>query len=193
MSQSWWASAVQWTIWGIVMAVVMGWVARSRLKARPRSDSRRLAHPPSTLIIGLAGFIFFAGIAIVSNVYANRTTTWWTTTLFVGFALLSVPMILDYFLARHQVSEDGLSYGRLSGARGYLRWSDLRRIRYAPVMKWFRLETRSGEVARVSVMLIGLPELARVVLAHAPPDAVDAETRRVLEATAAGNPPAIWV
>ncbi len=192
MSQPWWAAAVQWAIWGVLMAVVMGWVARSRLKTRPRSDARRLAHPPSTLVIGLVTFVFFAGIAIISNVYANRTTTWWTTAIFVGFALLAVPMILDYFLARHEVSEDGLSYGRLSGPRGYLGWSELRRVRYAPVMKWFRLETRSGHVARISAMLIGLPEFARLVLAHAPPDAVDPETFEILEATASGNPPPVW-
>lgn len=192
MDQSWWVPLVQWALWGVLMALVMGWVAKSRFKRRPPTGSRRLAHPPSTLVIGVVCFLFFAGIAVISNVFPNKTVTWWTTTIFVGFALLSVPLIADYFAARHELSEDGLSYGRLSGPRGYLKWSDLRMVKYAPVMKWFRLETRSGEVARISVMLSGLPEFARLVLAHTSPHAIDAGTLPILQATARGNPPSVW-
>ncbi len=76
MDQPWWGTVVQWTVWGIVMTLVMGWVARSRLKTRPHPDSRRLVHPPSTLIIGVVVFLFFAGIAIISNVFPNKTVTW---------------------------------------------------------------------------------------------------------------------
>ena len=176
MSGQAWIHIVQWTIWGILMTIVMGWVARSRLKTRPPSDLQRLVHPPSTLIIGLGGFLFFATIAVISNVFANKTTTWWTTAIFVGFALLSVPMIADYFRASHIVSEEGLNYGRLNGARGNLKWSELRRVTYASTMKWFRLEGQSGNVARISAMLIGLPEFARLLLAHTPPGAIDADT-----------------
>lgn len=35
----------------------------------------------------------------------------------VGFALMSVPMMLDYVLGRHNVSDEGLSYGRMLGGR----------------------------------------------------------------------------
>ena len=174
------------------MAVVMAWVARSRLKTRPYSDSQRLVHPASTLIIGGVVFLVFAGIAIISNVFPNKTVTWWTTAVFVGFALLSLAMVAAYFLGHHQVSEEGLSYGRLAGRRGYLKWADLRRVRYEPAKKWFRLETQSSDVARISAMLIGLPEFARLLLSHAPPHAIDAETLPILQATADGNPPSVW-
>lgn len=187
----WWAGAIKWTIWAIVMTAVMAWLARSRLKPRPPGDSGRLYHPPSTLIVGLASFVFFAGIAVISNVYANRTTTWWTTAIFVGFAVMSVPIMLDYFLARHAVTDEGLSYASMLRGRGYLRWSELHRVRYAPVMKWFRLETREGKVARISAMLVGLPEFAQVLLRRAPPGVIDDETAQVLRATAAGKPPAL--
>lgn len=185
----WWAGAIKWTIWAIVMTAVMAWLARSRLKPRPPAESGRLYHPASTLITGFAGFAFFAGVAVISNVYANRTTTGWTTALFVGFAVMSVPIMLDYFLARHAVSDEGLSYGRLLGRRGYLRWSELYRVRYAPVMKWFRLETREGKVARISAMLVGLPEFARVLLRRAPPGTIDEPTLQILRSTAAGHLP----
>ena len=101
-------------------------------------------------------------------------------------------MILDYFMAKHQVAEDGLTYRKLVGTRKYLRWSDLRDVRYAPVLKWFRLETRSGDVARISVMLMGLPEFARLLLEEAPEDAIDSGTLRILQATAEGKPPSVW-
>jgi hypothetical protein len=59
-------------------------------------------------------------------------------------------------------------------------------------MKWFRLERQTGKVARISAMLIGLPEFARVLLAHTPPGVIDAETLPILEATAALSPPSVW-
>jgi hypothetical protein len=192
MDKSWWASAVQWAIWGVLMALVMGWLARSRLKKRPAVEARRLEHPKSTLIVGLVTFLFFAAIAVISNVWANKTTTWWTTAVFVGFALLGLYVVAEYLRARHEVAGEGMAYSRLFGPRGHLRWSDLRRVAYAPTMKWFRLETRSGDVARISAMLIGLPEFARLLLAHAPAGVIDPDALQILQATAAGNPPSVW-
>jgi hypothetical protein len=90
------------------------------------------------------------------------------------------------------VSEDALSGRNFAGVRKYIRWSELRAVRYAPLMKWFRLETQSGNVARVSVMLMGLPEFAGLLLQNAPQGAIDAGTLDVLRATASGNPPSIW-
>jgi hypothetical protein len=116
----------------------------------------------------------------------------WTTAIFTGFALLSLPLIADDFLARHEVCEEGLSYSRLTGRRGYLKWSEPRRVRYAPAMKWFGLETASGDVARISAMLVGLPEFASLLLAHAPSQAIEADTSPILRATAAGQPPPVW-
>lgn len=186
------ASLIQWTIWGIAMSLVMGWLGKSRLKKRHPDMRRHLHAPLGILIVGLVCFLFFATIAVVSNVFPNKTTTWWTTTLFVGFALLSVPMIADYFRARHYVSEEGMSYGRLLGSRRHLQWAELRSVKFAPAMKWFRLETQSGDVARISAKLLGLPEFAQLLLAHAPPQAIDPATLTVLQATAAGRPPPVW-
>ena len=97
------ARAIQWLVWAILMVVVMRWMARSRNHPRPPAEERVLSHPRSTLIMGLVCFIFFAAAAILSNVFRNHTTTWWTTSIFVGFALVSLPMITDYFIARHKV------------------------------------------------------------------------------------------
>ena len=54
------------------------------------------------------------------------------------------------------------------------------------------LESQSGVVVRLSVMLMGLPVFATLLLARAPSDAIDPETRLILQATAEGNPPSVW-
>jgi len=103
-------------------------------------------------------------------------------------------MVVDYFIAKHEVSAEGRFYRKLVvGTTKHLRWSDVRAVRYSPLVKWFRLETRSGDVAGISVMLTGLPDFARLLLAHAPRGAVDADTLHVLHATAEGNPPSVWI
>jgi hypothetical protein len=191
MDRPWWALVIKWTVSGLFTALIMRWLAKSRLQPRPLANLRQLAQPRSSLILGGAVFLFSAGLAVVSNVYSNKTTTWWTTSIFVGFALLCAPMIAGYFLARHDMSEDGLSYCPLMGPRRFLRWSHLRLVKYAPVMKHFRLETHTGEVARISAVLIGLPEFARLLLAHTPTHVIEADTALILNETANGNPPAL--
>src|SRR5438046_4320575 len=52
-SNSW----LQWTLWAVIMSLVMGCVARSRMRPRPACCDQQLRHPVSTLIIGLAGFL----------------------------------------------------------------------------------------------------------------------------------------
>jgi len=81
--------------------------------------------------------------------------------------------------------------GALRAPESMLDGPTLRTVRYTPLMKWFRLETQSGKAARVSVMLMGLPEFAGLLLQNAPQGAIAAGTLDVLRATAAGNPPSI--
>lgn len=192
MSQPLWASIVQWSLWTLIMALVMGWLARSRHRARTASESNLLRHPRSILIVGIVGFAFFFGIAVISNVFPNATTTIVTTSVFLGFALLFVAMIAEYFLARHELVDGGMNYGRLLGPRRSLKWSEVSRIHYAPTMKWFRVQTHSGDVARISAMLIGLPEFGRAVLLHARSSDIDSETLAILRATADAEPPSVW-
>ena len=193
MHHEWWIPIVQWSVWGVIMAVVMGWVARSRFAKRPDSDVQSLRHPRSTLAIGVVGALFFFGIAVVSNtVGKNDTATIWTTLGFIFFGSASLPMIADYFFARHKVSDAGIEYGRMFGQRGTLLWSDVQRVRFASVMKWFVLEPRAGAPVRISAMLMGLPEFARLLLLHVPAQLIDDEARALLEATREGRPPSVW-
>ena len=183
---------LQWMLWGLLMSLVMGWVARSRKRTRPAGSAQRLQHPTSTLVIGLACFLLFAALAVISNVFANATTSWKTTTVFVGFALLALPVLGDYLAARHEVSEEGLRYGRLIGSGGYMPWTELKSVRFSEAMKWFRLESQSGKVVRLSVMLMGLPRFAQLLLVHAPRQSIEKNTLPLLQTTAEGNPPSVW-
>jgi hypothetical protein len=48
----WWAVLLQWTVWGVVMALVMGWLGRSRLRRLEHTEAGVLRHPRSTLVMG---------------------------------------------------------------------------------------------------------------------------------------------
>src|SRR5262245_58815713 len=68
-SRPWWAPALQWGIWAAVMTVVMGWLARTRTDAPAPHEARSLAHPRSTLIVGLVCGGFFLALAVVSAMF----------------------------------------------------------------------------------------------------------------------------
>jgi hypothetical protein len=191
--QTWWGTVLQWTLWALVMSAVMGWLGRTRMKARPAAEAPHLRHPTSTLITGVVGVGFFTALAVVSVVTIEEDDAGWIALAFMGFALLAAPMLLDYYIARHEVSEEGLAYRKLNGMRKFMRWSEVRSVRVATTMKWFRLEDSHGNVARLSFMLMGLPEFARLLLRHAPDDLLEPELKKVLRSTAEGNPPSVWV
>jgi hypothetical protein len=193
MNTDWLGSIVQWAVWGATMTLVMGWLARSRLKQRPPSAQGSLVQPVGMLVIGVVCFAFFAGIAIISNTIGKNSSTSMSTTLvFVGFALLGVPMIADYFFARHYVSDSGMNYGRTFGQRGFFHWSDVTRLQFSQSMKWFKIRLNSGVVVRVSAMLVGLPDFAGYVLRHVPREAVDDDAHLLLEEMRRGKLPTIW-
>jgi hypothetical protein len=143
-------------------------------------------------VIGIVCGGFFAALAVLSSLFPGRTGTPLISLVFAGFAALGVPLIAEYVFARHTLTAGGLHYGRMFGGRGSLRWADVTRVRYSESMKWFRLDTAGGGVVRISALLIGLPDLARDLLAQVPAAALDAEARAILEAAAAGKLPSLW-
>jgi hypothetical protein len=170
----------------------MGWLARARSHPRASQVAHTLAHPRSTLVIGLACTGFFLLLAVWSTLFPGKTGSPLISLFFLGFAALGAPLILDYRNARHALTPDGLRYGRLLGGGGQARWIDVRELRYSQSAKWFRLDLADGRVVRISAMLQGLPEFAAAVLTHVPPPAIDGDTRTVLEATARGELPRVW-
>jgi Bacterial PH domain len=185
-------TTLQWGVWALVMGAVMGWLARARSRPRAAQETHTLAHPRSTLIIGLVCAGFFAVLAVWSAILPGRTGSPLISLFFLAFAALGIPLILDYRNARHRLTPDGLRFGRLFGGGGQARWEDVRQIRFSQSAKWFRMDLADGRVIRISAMLQGLPEFAAAALAQVSPAAVDADTRALLEATARGDLPRVW-
>lgn len=193
MARPAWVPLLQSALWVVVMTAVMAWVGRSRTRPGPATDTRKLEQPTSTLILGLIGVVFFGGITLISNTFGrNRTTTIWTTLTFVFFAVASSTMILEYVFGRHWLSERGMAHQGMFGRRREFSWSDVRSVRYSSVMKWFVIRLHSGDAVRVSAMVMGLPELARLLLEQVPRSAIEDETFEILRQTEHGQLPKVW-
>ncbi|WP_431102536.1 hypothetical protein [Roseateles noduli] len=148
----------------------------------------------SSLVIGTISAAFFFWLAAVSFMTGTHPAATLGTALCFGvLGLMALPMVADYFFARHRLSDEAIDYGRRFGGRGTMRWADVRLVRFSPTMKWFVLEDPSGHKARVSASLAGLPEFARLVLAHVPPEAVDKKTHKLLVDAGLGRRPRVWL
>jgi hypothetical protein len=55
-------------------------------------------------------------------------------------------------------------------------------------MNYLRLETHMGSVARISILFMGLPEFAKLVLVNVPLEMIEPGTLPVLEAIANRSP-----
>src|SRR5216117_1480954 len=151
------------------MALVMGWLARSRLRSHTASDRNLLYHPNSTLVVGIVIGGLFLALAVLSYEFPNTTGSLGISLFFAGFALLGAVLVLEYFRVRHRLEPGGLTYQKLLGKGGRLRWNEVASLHYSPSAKWFRIVTIEGQIVRVSAMLVGLPEFARAVLDEVPP------------------------
>ncbi len=188
-----WSHALQWTVWGIVMSLVMGWLGKTRLREPERTaDGVVLRNPASMLVIGLLCVIFFFGAAVASLLAIKHGEGLKIFFAFSAFALLGLPLVADYYRDHHEVGARGLHYQTTFGGAGSASWNDLVKVRYSQGMKWFRLELRNSKVVRISAMMIGLADFAKLLLEHAPAADIDPATRQILEQTAAGNPPRVW-
>ena len=181
-------SVIKWAVWVVGLALVMGWVSRSR--SRAPSQAGALVLPTSIPIIGIVSAVFWFALAVFSiTVGKNSTSTLGTTLMFCAFIIASAPFILCFYLCRHRVSRSGMDYGEMFGARRTFAWSEVRTVRYSRDMGWFKLELDSGYVARISTMSRGLPEFARLVLIHVPHDKCSDDAYRLLKGAREGKLP----
>lgn len=102
---------------------------------------------------------------------------------------MTLYIFVEYFRGRHRMTSRGLEYGRVFGTGGHMNWVSIRSVRYVQWPKWFRLESSTGEVARVSSYVRDISEFARVVLKNVPASSMDEQTTQILKETAVGSPP----
>src|SRR5207249_2022089 len=180
-NQPWWQPIPQHVVWLIMMSLVMGWVAKSRLKPRAAAGAGMMVYPVSMLIIGLVCVVVFLTMAVLCWLFPGKTGSPIISLFFAGFAMLGVPLVLEYVQVQFRLEPKGLRYQSLLGRRGVLPWSEITAVGYSRGAKWFRLDGQNGQVIRVSAMLTSLPQLAEVVLQMAPQAQMDSDTRGLLE------------
>jgi hypothetical protein len=190
MGEHTWTFLLQHSFEAVLVALVLGWLARSRLSSS-RNRPGVMGYPIGVLLIGVVCFALFSAGVGAQLLMPNNTVTWWTIGAVAALALGSLVLIAAYFVEHHELSPDGVSLSMLFSGRKHLRWAELRSVRYSSRMSWFRLETQSGAVGRVSTMMARLPEFAQLLLAKAPREAIDGRSLALLEASAAGRPPPI--
>jgi hypothetical protein len=111
----------------------------------------------------------------------------WRSDGFVApalFTILALFLFIQCLTVRHELLADGAVFRRFGGRKVSMKWTELRSIRYGAFMKWFRLESSSGLVVRVSTSMMGLEPFARALLVHAEHAIADEHTRGVLEGMA---------
>lgn len=188
--EDWWQFALQGAAGSVAMVLIMGWLARSRLRAsKPARRRSTLTYPNALYVVGLIGLVFFGA----AGYFAWRSGEGAVVlAIFASFVALNLYLLAECVTVRHELLAEGLRYRTFLGRRGILKWQDLVLVRFAPTMRWFRLVSRDGRVVRVSAMLQGLPDFAAALLANVDHSRIDQDTLGVLQATAGGSPPSIW-
>jgi len=190
--REWWEALIPAA--GVLLtSLVTALAAALRKRAQPAASPARMQYPPSVRAIG--AFIL-AVLIMVAAAFAVTAENGPGGPVVVGvlaaFGALGLLLIVGSVRLWHVLTADGLEFGRFLGPRGSLQWRDVTRLTYSKVMRWFRIETASGEVARISAMLTGLPEFACAVLEQVPSYAIDDGAREALQAYAikGGSPAA---
>ncbi len=193
MDSSLWRPIIQWTVWAIVMALVLGWVRRSRAAANKLGDSRapgRMVLPNTMLILGIVGVVLFTGCIVGASVSARRDDAATAALpIFLALAMLSLWVLLECLMDRHDVSDRGLTYRRTVRSNGHAAWSEVQRVEYSDFMKWWVVRLRDGETIRISALHTGQAEFARQVLQHADEAVTDPHTAELLADACDGRLP----
>jgi len=178
-------------IWIILMGLVMGWLARSRLRPPPQTESGTvLKLPVGLLVVGLVCAGMFGAFAYFS--FSAPTGGPVVASVFSAFALLGCYLIYLFATEWYEVRPDGIAYRTMLGRTRVASWEDVRHVRYASALQWFVIRMQDGRVLRLSAMLIGLPALAHMLLSKVGGERLDPDSAEVVRQTASGNLPKVW-
>lgn len=131
MTEAWLRPLAQGIFWIVAMTLVMRWLAHGRRRPRPAADAKRMAHPLGILITGIVGTVFFIAVAIAATIWPDDDMTVLPVLLFASLVVLSASLIADYYFARHEVTDEGMDFGHMSGKRVSFRWTEVKYIPFA--------------------------------------------------------------
>jgi hypothetical protein len=191
---AWWTRLLPALLSFFLITLTVAWLARSRSRSRPDEGPTLMRLPPYLLVIGIAGTLFNWAIGCFSMVYLDALGwLFFNGLIFFGGSLIFVWIVAEYFLAWNHIEADGLRYRPLFGRPGFLLWRDVTRLSYSETSGAFRLERAGGAVVGVSVLQTALTEFAKAAVANIPAARIDSEARPIVERTAAGGSPPVWV
>jgi hypothetical protein len=136
------------------------------------------------------GGLFFLTIAIFSQILpgidshgrpAERSLL--ILLGFLGFAMLGVFLYVVWAFDRVTIAPDRLVYRTVLG-RGQVPWGDIAHVGYSRPNAWFLVRTMGGRTARISDMMTGVPEFARMMIRQVPVERVDPDAYAILELAA---------
>ncbi|MGP1458644.1 MAG: hypothetical protein ACTTKL_04975 [Treponema sp.] len=148
--------------------------------------SNRLALPLYVFIVGIADFLLFAAIALVSNLFPNGTESLGTTIIFVSFALLGLLLVYAYFIEQYSYDAYEIQYRSFTGKKITIKWNEIESVTYNAGMQWFVIEF-GGKKSRFALMLKGMRGFAQMILNNSGKYQIDPKTFSILERVVTGE------
>lgn len=176
-----------------VVAFVFAFVAvRSPIKQLPAQPSYRMHEERSNLVIIAVCLVFFAGLLVLSNVFASDTVSLLTKASAAWMLLASTYALINGFLAHHELSLAGLIHTDLLGKTSEMKWNEVSKVSYSSTRKRFQIETYTGKTVKVTASLTAIPEFATILLAKVSPHRIEPNALKALEAASIGTNPILW-
>ena len=177
----------------LALALASWWFARSRSAPSALDAPGLMVYPTSVFVLSVVCLVLCGGLFAGSLIWPDPELehAWIIPALFSGFVAMSVWAVATCRNGRYVASPEGLRYVTWRGEEQLFRWGDLHRASYNRSMRWFVLEDVSGEKARVSAYMRGLPTFARYLLAHTPERVIAPRDLQLYRQVAMGFPPAL--
>jgi hypothetical protein len=191
-SRPYWASILQWTLWFALMAGIYHVLDRARMKSAKSGDDTVMTYPRSAVVLSVIFLLLFAALTALIFFAPAGNSTGWAKVILALLLLATLHMTVDCFIGRYTLSDEGLRYVNVFSGERMFRWDELSSLKYAPHMRWFVLTSSQGHVARISVMMTGLPAFARLLMERARNVSIDPATIPILKQTARGELPSMW-
>jgi hypothetical protein len=155
---------------------------RSRTRIRPRAELGKMHHSRAAFTMAIIGSTLGFGLNILSTTvgrgFGGNTAV---ALLIFSYGLLNW-MLLSLCLAeKFRVYQDGLQYTDEQGRSRLLSWSEIAQVRMGRASTHLLLQDFDGHVVRVSVWLVGMPELASMVWENVDHTRITAKARSQLQ------------
>jgi hypothetical protein len=186
---AWWIGALEKGAVALALVVVMGWLGRSRTTASS-PEARVLRYPRGIWWIGVVATAIFGGFATLMLFLATNGLR--LAAAFIPFIALGAYLVADYYATSFELMPDGFRFRLLHKGRGVVHWTQIERVEWSEIAKWWVIRTVHGDKIRLSAGLQGLPALATALLENVVAHRYTPKAHELMRETAAGRPPALY-